>query len=529
VRLDFFDRTFVSAAATTFDTDVAIVGYGPSGVSVANFLGAHGVKAIAFERERDLYQRARAVTVNDYTLRCYQSVGLDAELTRNMDPTTALRWRTYAGKELVRVKFKPSTLGHPASMMIYQPVMEQSLRDGAARYAKHIELRFGQEMTTIAQDTDGVTLTTTDTQTGAVTTTRARYALACDGGGSGVRSQLGIKLIGSTLDTKWVVVDARVKRWWPERHLLTFWADKKRPVVDIPLALGNHRWEFPLEAHESEKDFATPEQLWPLLRALGLTTDHVEIHQHAFYKHHLRHAERWREGRVFLIGDAAHLMPPWAGQGMQSGIRDAFNISWKLREVLAGRLPDSLLDSYEPERAPHVAMATRVSEQMGRIIKAQMTRKEKAMTIVGGLLGKLGVEPPESPLGKPPTMERGWLRGPVGKTSAVGRMIPQPMICRSNGQRGRLDDVLGHGFVLLGDGIDPRTLLSPAEQAAWDALGARYIAVCSGAQEPTSDTDVIDLDGLLLAWMKQYRTQAIAVRPDRFVAAAQGSGLGVPQ
>jgi 3-(3-hydroxy-phenyl)propionate hydroxylase len=512
----------------SFDTDVAIVGYGPSGVSAANFLGAYGVKAIAFERERGLYQRARAVTVNDYTLRCYQSVGLDAELLRNMDPTTALRWRTYAGKELVRINFKPSTLGQPTSMMIYQPVMEQTLRDGAARYAEHVELRFGQELTTIAQDADGVTLTCSDTQTGAVTTTRARYALACDGGASGVRSQLGIKLIGSTIDTKWVVVDARVKRWWPERHLLTFWADRKRPVVDIPLALGNHRWEFPLEAHESESDFATEDQLWPLLKAMGVTPEHVEIHQHAFYKHHVRHAERWREGRVMLLGDAAHLMPPWAGQGMQSGIRDAFNICWKLREVLACRLPASLLSSYEPERAPHVAMATRISEQMGRIIKAQMTGKEKAMAMVGGLLGKLGMEPPPSPLGLPPSISSGWIAGSVGKQSAVGKMVPQPMISSSKGKRGRLDDVLGHGFVLLGAGIDPRTLLSATEQAGWDALGARYIAVCSGDQSPTSDEDVIDLDGVLLAWMRAHRTQAVALRPDRFVAAAQGSGLGVP-
>jgi 3-(3-hydroxy-phenyl)propionate hydroxylase len=471
---------------------------------------------------------ARAVTVNDYTLRCYQSVGLDEALLRDMDPTTALRWRTYAGKELVRIKFQLSTLGQPMSSMIYQPVMEQTLRDGAARYAEHVQVRFGQELTRIEQDADGVTLACTDTQTGAVSTTRARYALACDGGASGVRGQLGIKLIGSTLDTKWVVVDARVKRWWPERHLLTFWADRKRPVVDIPLALGNHRWEFPLEPHESEADFSTTEQLWPLLKAMGVTPDNVEIHQHAFYKHHVRHAERWREGRVFLLGDAAHLMPPWAGQGMQSGIRDAFNLGWKLREVLAGRLPPALLDSYEPERAPHVAMATRISEQMGRIIKAQMTRKEKAMAMIGGVLGKFGVEPPPSPLGLPPTIGAGWIRGSTGPDSAVGRMAPQPMISRSNGRRGRLDDVLGHGFVLLGSGVDPRGFLSVAERDAWDALGAQYIAVCSGDQVPTSDADVIDLDGVLLAWMRKHRTRAIALRPDRFVAAAEGSGLGVP-
>ncbi len=518
----------MSTAATPFDTDVALVGYGPSGVAAANCLGAYGIKAIAFEREHGIYQRARAVTVNDWTLRCFQSVGLDKLLLRDMDPTTALRWRTYAGKELVRITLQPSTLGQPASSMIYQPVMEQTLRDGVARYAEFVQVRYGQQVTAVEQDAAGVTLTSSDASTGAVSTIRARYALACDGGASVVRTQLGIKLIGSTIDTQWVVVDARVKRWWPERHLLTFWADAKRPVVDIPLALGNHRWEFPLEPHESQKDFSTAEQLWPLLTAMGVTPDDVEIHQHAFYKHHVRHAERWRSGRVFLLGDAAHLMPPWAGQGMQSGIRDAFNLCWKLREVLAGRLPDTLLDSYEPERAPHVAMATRLSEQMGRIIKDQMTGPEKAKAIVGGLLGKLGVAPPPSPLGLPPELEAGWLRGAVGKDSAVGKMIPQPMISRSNGRRSRLDDVLGHGFVLLGDNLDPARLLSPAERAGWDTLGAVYRAVRSGDHATRAESDLVDIDGTLLAWLRAHRTQAVALRPDRFVAAAQGSGLGVP-
>jgi 3-(3-hydroxy-phenyl)propionate hydroxylase len=231
----------VSAQPQAFDADVVLVGYGPTGVSAANFLGAYGIKTIAVERDADIYQRARAVTVNDYTLRCYQSVGLDAALLKDMDPTTALRWRTYAGKELVRIKFTPSTLGQPTSSMIYQPVMEQTLRDGANRYLEHLSLRFDQEVTRVEQDDEGVTVSATNIESAATNKIRARYVLACDGGASGVRNQLGIKLIGATIDTRWVVVDARVKRWWPERHLLTFWADKLRPVVDIPLALGNHR------------------------------------------------------------------------------------------------------------------------------------------------------------------------------------------------------------------------------------------------------------------------------------------------
>ena len=261
-----------------YDCDVAIVGYGPSGVSAANFLGACGVSAIAFERDRDIYPRARAVTVNDWTLRCYQAVGLDQTLLATMDRSSALRWRTYAGKELMRVVLQDSTLGQPPSSMIYQPVMEGLLRQGAERFADRVSVRYGQEVSSVTQDADGVSVTSQDITSGAISSIRARYLLACDGGGSTVRSQLGIRLLGSTVDTKWVVIDARVKRWWPERHLLTFWSDRKRPVVDIPLAQGNHRWEFPLDPDESEVDFATlsssgaRSQPWALRPSMSIST-----------------------------------------------------------------------------------------------------------------------------------------------------------------------------------------------------------------------------------------------------------------
>jgi 3-(3-hydroxy-phenyl)propionate hydroxylase len=170
-----------------------------------------------------------------------------------------------------------------------------------------------------------VTLTSRDKATGKLSSVRARYAIAADGGSSPCRGMLGIDLLGDTNDVTWVVIDCRVKRWWPDRDFLTFWSDKNRPVVDI--ALG---WQSPLgnssHAGETPADYPSSAEVWPLLKALGVTEDDVEIHQHAFYKHHVRMADTWRKDRVFLAGDAAHLMPPWAGAGMQTGMRDAFNL-----------------------------------------------------------------------------------------------------------------------------------------------------------------------------------------------------------
>lgn len=522
------DTSSAGSHERALDTDIAIVGYGPSGVSAATVLGASGVRAIAVERYRDIYPRARAVTVNDWTLRCFQSVGLDQELLRDMDPMSEMRWLSYAGKQLFRSRLPASILGQPVSSMIYQPAMEQTLRRGVERYSEYIEVRFGEEACDIAQDADGVTVTTRHAETGALSTIRAKYLLACDGGSSSIRTLLNVGLVGSTIDTLWVVIDAKVKRWWPERHLLTFWSDAKRPVVDIPLALGNHRWEFPLDPGESENDFKTSEQLWRLLGTMGVTTEHVEIHQYAFYRHHVRHAERWRVGRVFLLGDAAHMMPPWAGQGMQSGIRDAFNIGWKLREVLAGRLPDSILDTYETERAPNVEAVTQLSERLGRIIKRQMSGREKVEALMEGIFGKLGIAPRNAVRGQRPFVGPGWLRGEPGDRNAIGQMVPQPMVATANGHRARLDDLIGNGFALLGDELDPSSFLNESERAGWDALGARYFAVRSGSSVPQSDGDIIDLDGTLLKWMRNRKTSAVALRPDRFVAAAQGTGLGVP-
>ena len=199
-----------------------------------------------------------------------------------------------------------------------------------------------------------------------------------------------------------------------------------------------------------------------------MTQDEVDIHQHAFYKHHVRTADRWRVGRVFLLGDAGHLMPPWAGSGMQSGVRDAFNISWKLNEVLKGRLPDSLLDSYQAERQPNVGFYTEVAVQLGRIIKQELTEAELAAM----------APPPDQPSPLPPllwapTLAGGWVRGSVAENSIVGKMVPQPRVANAQGKLCLLDDELGNGFVLLGDGVNPATLLSAGEKAAWDALGAR--------------------------------------------------------
>jgi len=442
---------------------------------------------------------------------------------KDLEVTTALRWKTFAGVELDRITFPAGEHGYASTYQIYQPVLEQTLRDGAARFGNVVSIRYGEEVTSLEQDADGVSVSTKDLATGAVTTLRARYVLACDGGSSGIREQLGVKMLGDTIDTKWVIIDAFVKRWWPDRNLLTFWSDPKRPVVDIALSLGTHRWELPLQAHETESDFTTKEQLWSLLKPIGVSEDDVEIHQHAFYKHHVRHAERWRIDRVFLLGDAAHLMPPWAGQGMQSGMRDSFNLSWKLAEVLAGRLPDAVLDTYEIERAPDVAKYTAISVQFGRLVKMELSEEELAAQRPDP-----DAPPASLPLMALASYPTGWFTGKIDEGSAVGKMIPQPFVMTAKARQVRLDDLLGPDFVVLGASVDPATVMSAEQKAAWDNLGATYHVIRAPDEHSSASTDIIDIHRTLLDWMAAHGVRVIALRPDRFVAAADATGLDVP-
>lgn len=518
----------MTTAPDGYDADVAIIGYGPTGVTAALTLGKLGISTVAFERDRDIYQRARAVTVNDWTMRIYQNLGIAEPVHRVIERMRALRWVTYDGVEIMRQEFPPSALGTPGGARfynIYQPKLEAVLRAEATKFADGV-VHFGYEVVGVEQDEHGVTVTAVDLESGDTKSVRARYAIGADGGSSPTRRALGVELIGDTIETEWVVIDCRAKRWWPDRNLLTFWSDKERPVVDIMLAGGNHRWEIPLQPGETQADYQTHDQIWPLLDRMNISHDDVEILQHAFYKHHLRSGDRWRVGRVFLAGDAGHLMPPWAGAGMQSGMRDAWDLGWKLAGVLKGELPEGWLDEYEIERRPNVDFYTKLADQLGRIIKQQLSDEELAALAPPEL--PAGVEPPDAPLIASPVLEAGWLRGPLGDDSIVGRMIPQPLVSTADGRYDALDNHLGHRFVLLGRGINPSTLLTADEKAEWDALDARYLTVRTVTDAGEGEDELIDLEGVLTAFLDEYGVQAIALRPDRFIAAADVSGLAVP-
>ena len=510
-----------------FDADVAVIGYGPSGVIAASFLGKAGIPTIVLEKDQDLYSRARAVTVNDWSLRILQELGVAERVKQDMDIARSVTWKTHDNELVLRLVPSPDVLGHPPAMMIYQPEMEAVIRENATRYGS-LDVRFGHSYTGISQDGDGVTVNATGPD-GIPYSVRVRYVIGADGGSSRVREDVGLTMVGSTRPRRWLVIDGEVLEPWPDCDELVFWSDPVRPVVDIPLAKGNHRWEIPLGPGESDDDYDTEDRVWQRLAMLGVERRNARVKGWAFYSHHVRHVDTWRSNRVVLIGDAAHLMPPWAGQGMQSGIRDAHNAAWKLAAVCRGQVDDAVLDTIESERRPHVEMLTTMSTRLGQLVEADNRLLVRLRNALGPYLMHLpGANTILLPRSRTNRFARGWVTGTPGRRNALGRMVPQPRVFDRRGHEHLLDDLVGSGFVVLGLDDDPRSSMTDAQAAAWAALGAGFVTVRASFSTADDHDVVIDATGTLRAWMTRFGARVLVMRPDRLVAASDATGLDVP-
>jgi 3-(3-hydroxy-phenyl)propionate hydroxylase len=477
--------------------DVIIVGYGPVGATAANYLGQAGLDVVVVERDPEPYARARAISTDEEVLRCWQYAGLAEELKADMLGGLPLTFVDDRGQTFLSFELKSRGNGHPTQMFIYQPALERTIRAGVERFS-NVEILLEREAGAVRQDEHGVQLEVTDLRDGSQSVLRGRYVLACDGGASPIRTQLAIGFEGKTYEHPWVVIDTKVKREWPDVDRLRFHCDPARPAVDCPTPLGHHRWEFPILPGEDCEEVSSEEYIWKLLSRYGITDEHVEILRRAVYVHHVRFAARWREARVFLLGDAAHCMPPWIGQGMASGVRDAHNLCWKLAAVIDGSAAPSLLDSYEPERKPHVRKVTSAAVFFGRVI----TERRRTVAAARGAAFALVERVPKLRAymhGGDWFPESDYANGFVDRASRrehtiVGKRAPQPII-----DGVLLDELLGTGWSILSR--------SPRQPQAWDGLAAAHIV-----EDPLLDQFLGDAD-------------AVVLRPDKHVFAAARAGV----
>ncbi|ORV05564.1 bifunctional 3-(3-hydroxy-phenyl)propionate/3-hydroxycinnamic acid hydroxylase [Mycolicibacterium fallax] len=490
--------------------DVAVIGYGPTGATAANLLGQQGLRVAVIERDPDIYGRARAISTDEEVMRIWQSVGLADRLQADMMPNRPVAFVDADGIAFIESALAGGAAGHPAQQFLYQPVVDEVLRHGVERFGT-VEILLEHECLRVADTDDGVELLLVDHRGDELRRLRARYVIAADGGSSPTRGQLGVSYSGRTYEERWIVIDTEIIQEWAGHDLMRFHCDPARPMVDCPTPLGHHRWEFPVQDDEDEGELLTDTAIWTLLRRRGIGPDNVKILRAVCYSHHVRVADRWRVGRVFLAGDAAHAMPPWIGQGMGAGVRDVANLCWKIAAVLRGEAPDRLLDSYQAERKPHVTEVTRRAVLVGRVINERRrwlatarNRGLRALSRVPGLVtwAQRFWWIPEA------RYRDGFF---VGDHRAAGRQLPQPRVRRADGTAVRLDDLLGGRWTLLHLGAPP------AGTAAWTARGV-----------PALDLAAPDVSGVLTAWMHRYQATAVIVRPDGFVYAATQSGRPLP-
>ncbi|NMO01483.1 bifunctional 3-(3-hydroxy-phenyl)propionate/3-hydroxycinnamic acid hydroxylase [Gordonia sp. TBRC 11910] len=532
------------------DYDVAVVGLGPTGLTLAHLLGRRGLSVLVLEREPQFYGNARAVYTDDEALRVFQTAGVADDIHEDMNVDSAVQWVTADGEVLVQFRQPQRPLWWPVTNFFYQPYLETKLADTLTRYP-NVEVRRGREVVDFHQDADGVTVVhaaATGSQYGkqdnAVDestreTVRASYLVGADGGRSIIRTRLGIDMSGKSFPERWLVVDLSAKEGTdPFRHLpyFDFVCDPDMPTVSCPQPGRHHRFEFNLSDDDEKDEFESDETVSRLIGRY-VDVDEVNVERRLVYTFNAVIADRWREGRILLAGDAAHMTPQFIGQGMNAGVRDADNLSWKLHAVLQHGADPAILDSYESERRHHaksmidlsVFNKSLVSVQNSGLAQTRDIALRTALHVpaLGGWVRRAGMKPkPRFRRGEYLGLDRARIRG------IEGTLPPQPVVRRYDGQRVRLDDALGIGWAVIGFETDPREALG-ADTATWERLGASFATVYRAGGRPQGRIgdgrrnagllDLEDTEGRLTAWLCRagHRPGTVLVlRPDKYVFGA---------
>ncbi len=497
---------------------ILVVGAGPVGLAAANLLGQEGIGTLVLERNAQTVNHPRAIVLDDEGARTLQAFGADAYLADTIEGDGA-RYYDDAGECFGVVGAGPRTYGFAKRHFMYQPELERALVDNLARFPA-ADLRFGWEVTGIAPDAQGVTVSCRSPD-GPVTI-RCDWLLACDGGRSPVRERLGIGFAGSTYAQDWIVLDLSDDD--DRANYTRFFCSTARPSVSVPAPRGGRRYEFMLHDGEAADEMLTDAALARLLTP-HRSFEPAQVLRRAVYRFHARIADRLRSGRVLLLGDAAHLTPPFAGQGMNAGLRDAHNVAWKLAAVLRGFATEAILDSYDEERRDPAWSMIQLAVAMGQIV---MPKGEEQAALRAMLLKMLEAFPGardyflQMKFKPKPRYASGLfvdIDAQPYPASLVGEMLPQPEVTAREG-RCKLDALLGSGFALIAQHAAGAETLRHLTHPLWRKLApARVYLNAAPGVEDASVIAATPLDALhqpLLA----HRDQVLLVRPDRYVAGA---------
>jgi 3-(3-hydroxy-phenyl)propionate hydroxylase len=500
----------MTKSSTTTDYDVLVVGFGPTGAVATGLLGHLGHRTLVVDRLTDIYDKPRAIALDHEIFRQFDNMGLADAIAPHVEPFTASEHFGVDGQLIRRVHMvtKPYPLGYTPSMVFSQPPVEAELRRHALSFSC-VRAELGVELADLVQRPDRIEAKLMDAG-GRSRSVTARYVLGCDGASSTVRQIAGITLEDLIFDEPWLVVDVRVNpaavAKLPQNSAQ--FCSPARPVSFLIGPNNHRRWEIMLLPGEDPRDMERPENVWKLL-APWLAPDDGELWRAASYRFHALVAADWRNGHIVIAGDAAHQQPPFIGQGMCQGLRDATNLIWKLDSVLRGVSPDSLLDSYTAERKQHVIELTGKIKAIGQSICERdptAARRRDAQILVEGGGKPLEITRQEII----PPLRLGFLTKQDG--AARGSLFPQPRVLHG-GAPCLLDKITGPRLRVLVDGRsgDARALMALC--TTHPELIATAIApvgsAASGALEET--------DGVLAAWFDRYGVVAAIVRPDHYV------------
>jgi 3-(3-hydroxy-phenyl)propionate hydroxylase len=474
-----------------FDADVLVVGLGPTGDVLAALLAQEGLSVIAVEREAEVFGAPRAAVFDDEVMRIFQSIGVADDILEVCRSPERYEFVTADGDVLLDfvVAAQTARSGWAQNYVLHQPAVERILRRRMADLG--VDARSRTALVGISQDEDGVVGRLAGPRGDHVV--RTRWAVGCDGASSPVRGQLGIGLFDYGFDEPWLVIDAVAPEAGDLPRRLMQICDPRRPVTYLKMCGDRYRWEFMIKPGEDPAAVASDEGLRALLAPWNCF-DRMTIERRAVYRFHGLVADRWRDGRILLAGDAAHQMPPFAGQGMCAGVRDAANLAWKLGRVARGQAPESLMDSYQAEREGHVRAVIETAIAMGRVVC--LLDPEAAAGRNAQMLARKAAGETDIALAFPDLSG-----GAFTELPGAGALFPQIV-----SPSGRLDDHLGPGAWLICRDDPPE-------------LGgaARVLSLGEPALAPFAAG--------ISAWLDTRGADAVLVRPDRHVFGAGDAGV----
>ena len=481
---------------------VVIVGAGPTGIAGATLLAQYGIATLVLDRWDGVYPQPRAVHLDDEVFRIVNRLGIGAEFAGISRPALGLRLLDPQLKVLSEFRRDPaqSRNGYPQANMFDQPEFEALLRANLLRYPL-VTLRGNAEVTDIDELSGGRSrITFTDRGDGSRHIVDTDYLLGCDGANSLVRRRIGAAMTDLRFEQRWLVIDVASSvdlEQWEGVHQV---CNTRRAGTFMQIGDVRYRWEFRLLPGETADDYSTVSALRPLIAPWTAHADdsQLEIIRVAEYTFRAQIADIWRRGNTFLLGDAAHLTPPFVGQGMGAGLRDATNLSWKLAGVLNGTLSPSVLDTYQQERKPHARRLIDLALTVGRAMTSggrfgDLVRR----TVVPRLHLLPGMRDKVLDSTTPPLPRSALVHKTRAPRQLAGTLCPNTVI--DSGQR--LDSILGTGFAVVC--AHP---LTPGEQTAITDRGAVVHIAESG--------------GELAAWMASGNARAALIRPDRTVMRA---------